>query len=118
MSERTEEARQTISGAACAHLRVVWNPIDNQDGTNSSRWTCEMCGHKFWPEPPEPRHGHSPAPPMKNLNPNFERAAHDAELTAAAKRDLLAKLHGHGYVQSGAFTKWSEEITSELERSK
>jgi hypothetical protein len=36
-------------GSMCAHLRVKYNPIDNDNGTSSDRWTCNLCGHEFWP---------------------------------------------------------------------
>lgn len=35
--------------ACCAHLRVTYEPIDNGDGTCSTRWTCDSCGHDFAP---------------------------------------------------------------------
>ncbi len=33
--------------AACACQRVVFNPINNADGTKTERWSCNLCRSEF-----------------------------------------------------------------------
>lgn len=33
--------------AMCACLRILYQPIKNQDGTYTSRWVCQDCGAVF-----------------------------------------------------------------------
>lgn len=34
-------------GQACACLRVVYHPIENDDGSATERWACVLCGTAF-----------------------------------------------------------------------
>jgi hypothetical protein len=47
-SESKSELRE--DKAYCAHREVVYEPIDNGNGTMSDRWKCVLCGSDFWPQ--------------------------------------------------------------------
>ena len=36
--------------AMCAHLKVEYKPVKHDNGTNSDRWVCSLCGGDFWPQ--------------------------------------------------------------------
>ena len=36
--------------AMCAHLKVEYKPVEHDNGTNSDRWVCSLCGGDFWPQ--------------------------------------------------------------------
>jgi hypothetical protein len=38
-----------MSEECCAHLRVQYDPIKNEDGTLTPRWCCVLCRHEFVP---------------------------------------------------------------------
>jgi len=48
--ETTMDQHGDDLGCCCAHLTVVYSPIDNGDGTMSPRWECSCCHHEFHPE--------------------------------------------------------------------
>ena len=37
------------SHACCSHLNIEYDPIDNNNGTMTSRWTCTLCKKSFVP---------------------------------------------------------------------
>jgi hypothetical protein len=40
----------TEENAACAHLKVKYDPVKHRNGSLSARWVCELCGHEFVPK--------------------------------------------------------------------
>jgi len=41
-----------MSGQFCAHLRVEYDPIANDNGTYLQRWRCVLCRREFVPDTP------------------------------------------------------------------